>query len=127
MAKTFFGVMLLLFGGLLFFNVLGLGWFLRLVISLVIITFAMNKIKQAKTPTQKGFGIAVFLFGVLLFFGGVHLLFGLLVGLSLIFVGFKMLKRDNVRDAPEDKLTFQGNTPVHEDAFDIKWNKKMKK
>ena len=127
MAKTVFGMIFLLFGGLIFFNVLGLGWLVRLVFSLVIIVYAINKLKQTETSKQKGFWIVILLFGMLLLFGGVHLLFGLLVGLSLIFVGFKIVKSDDRFNAPGDPLKLYGNTAMYEDAFDIEWNKRMKK
>ena len=123
----FFGMTLLLIGVLLFLNVLGLGWLFRFLLALLIIIFAMNKIKKAETSKQKTIGIAALLFGLLLLAGGFHVLFGLLLGLAFIYIGYQMLKRDHGRDALHDKLTFQGNSSsVYEDPFDMEWNKKMK-
>lgn len=127
MAKIFFGIMLLVFGGMLLFHVLGLGWIFKLLISLAIIIYGLKKLQRAETSMQKGLGIGLLLFGFLLFFGGVNVLIGLLVGFTLIFAGIKLLKQNHTRNSLEDKLTMQGNLSVQEDAFDIEWNKKMKK
>lgn len=127
MGKTLVGVMLLLFGSLLFLNVLGLGWVFRLFISLFIIIYAINKLKKAETSTQKAFASIILLFGIFLFFGGVPLLFGILVGLALIFLGVSLLKRANERDTPKDNVSLQGNSAIYDDAFDMEWNKKMRK
>lgn len=123
MAKTFFGVMLLVFGAMLLFHVLGLSWIFRVFISLAIVIYGLKKIQRAETSLQKGLGIGLLLLGFLLFFGGFHVLIGLSFGSLLIYVGIKILKRNE----KEDKLTFQGNVLVQEDVFDIEWNKKMKK
>lgn len=127
MAKTVFGIILLAFGGMLLFHALGLGWIFKLLISLAIVVYGLKKIQRAETTTQKGMGIVVLLFGFLLFFGGAHVLIGLLVGLTLIFVGMKLLKQNDKSPPLDDKLALHGNASVQEDAFDIEWNKKMKK
>lgn len=128
MFKTFFGIMLLLLGGLIFFNVLGLGWLVRIIISILIVSYAINKMKHAETSTEKGFGIVALIIGVLLFFGGVHMIFGLLIGLALIYFGFNMMNRDKKSSATKETFAVCGNTgSIQEDAFDLEWNKKMKK
>lgn len=127
MFKTFFGIMLLLFGGLIFFNVLGLGWIVRIVLSILIVSYAINKIKRADRSTEKGFGIVALIFGVILFFGGVHMIFGLLIGLALIYFGMNMMKRSKENNVTKGTFAMCGNTTsMKEDAFDLEWNKKMK-
>ncbi len=122
------GVVLLFLGGLLFFNLLGLGWLIRVVISLFIIIYATKKLNRAETSTHKGVAIAALIFGILLLFGGVHKLFGLMVGIGLVYVGMKLFKRDEPQNASNNMLNMPRNTiSVQEDAFDKEWNKKMKK
>lgn len=126
MAKTLFGIMLLAFGGMLLFHVLGLGWIFKLLIFLAIVVYGLKKIHHAETMTQKGLGIVILLFGFLLLIGGANVLIGLLVGFTLIFVGVKLIKQNDNSHQLKEKLTLQGNVSVHEDAFDREWNEKMK-
>ena len=125
--KTVVGIVLLIIGGNLFLNMLGihLGNVIGLVIGVLLVFYGYQKWKGEDGNGSKLIGLITLLFGTLLLLGSTKMLGGIIVAAIIIYFGYRMLissTNSNVgvhmeKDMVQDNWT---------DSFDEEWQRIMK-
>ncbi|USG64763.1 hypothetical protein NDK47_21965 [Brevibacillus ruminantium] len=96
--KVLLGLALLLTGGFVFLDLLGIhsGRFLGILIPGLIMLYGARKLMSGSG--SRFWGLLVFLFGLLMLIGKLHLLFNVIIAVGVIYLGYRLIRRHDRSD-----------------------------
>lgn len=124
--KILLGLVLLLIGGLVLLDQLGIdgGDILGLLIPGVIMLYGARKVMGS--TGSRFWGVLIFLFGFLMLIGKLHLLFQSILAIGVIYLGYRLLRqRDVSKEAPPAWQRKWAKQVLQEDTALDKWEQSV--
>jgi len=123
--KILLGLVLLLIGGLVLLDQLGIdsGDLIGVLIPAVIMIYGARKVMGSSG--SRFWGVLVFLFGLLMLFGKLHLLFHSILAIGVIYLGYRLLRpQPEHKEAPKAWERQWAQGILKEDSLDD-WEKNV--
>ncbi|WNC15841.1 LiaF transmembrane domain-containing protein [Brevibacillus brevis] len=121
--KFLLGLVLLLIGGLVLLDQLGIdsGDILGLLVPGVIMLYGARKVLGH--GGSRFWGVLVFLFGLLMLFGKLHLLFHSILAIGVIYLGYRLIRpAPTPKEGPPEWERQWAKSVLKEDVLD-RWEK----
>jgi lia operon protein LiaI len=126
--KILLGLVLLVIGGLVLLDQLGIdsGAIISLLIAGAIMVYGVRKF--VGSSGSRFWGVAVFLFGFLMLIGKLELLFTSLLAIGIICLGYRLIRsRDRSREAPPEWERQWARRVIREADYLDRWEERVSK